>query len=195
MFSGTIAGSMRLQLGDDLIVRLYGHRLVVVLQLVQQRLRDHRLVVVLQLVQQRLRGHRLGVGFASMIIAYCVGFASMNIAGTCKRHTTRTETPQRGAPAGGKAESIDFDQVDLRLQAVPLRTPARLSRGGACRLHSRRLAQDWQFWIARSKAGLTAGTDLGTARHGDHRLLVHSLGWLPRVSNQSDLGSAAISRL
>jgi len=80
MFSGTIAGSMRLQLGDDLIVRLYGHRLVVVLQLVQQRLRDHRLVVVLQLVQQRLRGHRLGVGFASMIIAYCVGFSSMIIA-------------------------------------------------------------------------------------------------------------------
>jgi hypothetical protein len=39
-------------------------------------------------------------------------------------------------PGGGKAESIDFDQVDLRLQAVPLRTSPRLSRGGACRLHS-----------------------------------------------------------
>ncbi len=56
-----------------------GHRLVVVLQLVQQRLRGHHLVVVFQLAQQRLRGHRL-VGFASMIIAYCVGFASMIIA-------------------------------------------------------------------------------------------------------------------
>jgi hypothetical protein len=28
MFSGTIAGSMRLQLGDDLIVRLHDHRIL-----------------------------------------------------------------------------------------------------------------------------------------------------------------------
>jgi hypothetical protein len=56
MFSGTIAGSMRLH--------------------------GHRLAVVFLLVQQRIRGYRLGVpvGFASMIIAYCVGFASMIIA-------------------------------------------------------------------------------------------------------------------
>ena len=102
MFSGTIAGSMRLQLGDDLIVRLYGHRLVVVLQPVQQRPRDHRLVVVLQLVQQRLRLYRgllrltsspwsppsvsgsppsdIVSVVSSVIIAYRVGFASMIIA-------------------------------------------------------------------------------------------------------------------
>jgi hypothetical protein len=43
----------------------------------------------------------------------------------------------------------------------------------------------------------TTGTELGTARHGDH--MIHSVGWLPDlvgspVSNHSDLGSA-ISRL
>ena len=123
MFSGTIAGSMRLQLGDDLIVRLYGHRLVVVLQLVQQRLRDHRLVVVLQLVQQRLRLYR-GLlrltsspwsppsvsGFppsdivsvvSSVIIAYRVGFASMIIA-YCVGFASMIMPPAecRGLPRG-----------------------------------------------------------------------------------------------
>ncbi len=53
-------------------VRLYGHCLVVVLQLVQQRLRGHRLVVVLQLGQQgypspsQLRGNLLD-GFSPQL--------------------------------------------------------------------------------------------------------------------------------
>ena len=43
-------------------------------------------------------------------------------------------------------------------------------RGWGSGLYSRRSAQGWQLWTIPLKAGLIAGTDLGTAGHGDHRL-------------------------
>ena len=43
-------------------------------------------------------------------------------------------------------------------------------RGWGSGLYSRRSAQGWQLWTIPLKAGLIAGTDLGTAGHGDRRL-------------------------
>ncbi len=55
MFSGTIAGTMRLQLGDDLFVRLHDHRILRGL-----RLHDNRILRGLRPHDNRiLRGLRL----------------------------------------------------------------------------------------------------------------------------------------
>ena len=43
-------------------------------------------------------------------------------------------------------------------------------RGWGSGLYSRRSAQGWQLWTIPLKAGPIAGTDLGTAGHGDRRL-------------------------
>jgi hypothetical protein len=52
-------------------------------------------------------------------------------------------------------------------------------------LSFRRFAQGWQLSITRLKADPTAGTDLGTASHGDRRLLL-PFGRTLQVSGYSD---------
>ena len=44
-------------------------------------------------------------------------------------------------------------------------------RGRGSGLSFRRFAQGWRLWTIQLKAGPTAGIDLGTAEHGDRRLL------------------------
>ena len=58
-------------------------------------------------------------------------------------------------------------------------------RGRGSGVSFRRFAQGWQLWITRLKADPTAGIDLGTARHGDRRLLL-PFGRTLQVSGHSD---------
>ena len=58
-------------------------------------------------------------------------------------------------------------------------------RGRGSGVSFRRFAQGWQLWITRLKADPTAGIDLGTARHGDRRLLP-LFGRTLQVSGHSD---------
>ena len=79
----------------------------------------------------------------------------------------------------------------LRARASgPAKAPPR-GRGSG--LYSGRFAQGWQLWTTQLKADPTAGIDLGTARHGDRRLLP-PFGWALQVSGHPD-PRGVISRL